>query len=95
MPVSDTLTQSFADSLALCAAVCPFDKVVQAKPDRTNVVILGHFARWAKGTEPKRKVMLFGQGERCYNGPMRSTRVEVACGPVDKVESISEPGMCQ
>ena len=56
------------------------DKVIQAKPDRTSVTILGHFMRWAKGTEPKRSVMLFGHGERCYNGPMRSTRVEVACG---------------
>ena len=50
--------------------------------------------RWAKGTEPKRSVMLFGHGERCYNGPMRSTRVEVACGAVERIDSIAEPGMC-
>ena len=70
------------------------DKVIQAKPDRTSVTILGHFMRWAKGTEPKRSVMLFGHGERCYNGPMRSTRVEVACGAVERIDSIAEPGMC-
>ena len=81
--------------MSCCAAVCPFDKVVQAKPDRTGVTILGQFQRWAKGTDPKRSIMLFGQGERCYNGPARSTRVEVTCGAKDEVSSISEPGMCQ
>ena len=59
-------------------AVCPFDKVVQAPADKSSFTVLGKFMRWQKvekkGANP-RTVQLFGNGERCFNGPARSAKV--------------------
>ena len=79
-------------------AVCPFDKVVQAPADKSSFTVLGKFMRWQKvekkGANP-RTVQLFGNGERCFNGPARSAKVR-PCPAQDHVAAYyhSYSGYC-
>lgn len=39
--------------------------------------------------------LYFTQGLKCWNGPHRSTTVEMRCGEKNKLLSVSEPAMCE
>lgn len=39
-------------------------------------------------------VFVFDRGQRCWNGPSRSLRVELACGPEDVLSAVAEPETC-
>lgn len=40
-------------------------------------------------------VVQFSGGNKCWNGPQRSARVELVCGAEQKIVSVSEPEKCQ
>lgn len=39
-------------------------------------------------------ILLFEKGQRCWNGPSRSLRVSLACGPDDVLSTVAEPETC-
>jgi len=65
--------------------ICYFD---EAKQDSMR---LGRFTGWDKG-DPS--VMLFTNGQRCWEGPPRSLKVHLACGPAESVDDVLEPSRC-
>ncbi|KAA0146712.1 hypothetical protein FNF27_06829 [Cafeteria roenbergensis] len=66
--------------------ICPF---VDAKQDFTS---LGKFSGWQEGSD--HSVMLFTDGQSCWNGPARSMTVSFECGSEDKVLAVDEPSKC-
>lgn len=40
------------------------------------------------------EVLVFEKGQRCWNGPSRSLRVSLACGPNDVLSTVAEPETC-
>eukprot|EP01048_Picozoa_sp_COSAG05_P006317 COSAG05_NODE_405_length_10177_cov_2.310776_9_plen_186_part_00 len=45
--------------------------------------------------EAEKDLMVFANGDRCYNGPERSARVAVKCGEAMEVLAISETNVCE
>ncbi|GEQ70357.1 hypothetical protein JCM33374_g4033 [Metschnikowia sp. JCM 33374] len=39
--------------------------------------------------------MFYAHGSKCWNGPQRSARVDMVCGPAHDLISVSEPEKCQ
>ncbi|XP_008781219.1 glucosidase 2 subunit beta [Phoenix dactylifera] len=69
--------------------VCPFKKASQVEGHSSTR--LGH---WDKFEESYR-VMLFSNGDRCWNGPDRSLKVRLRCGLKDELADIDEPSRCE
>merc|ERR1712176_1373087 len=71
--------------------LCPFDRSDQ---DGTNI---GKWDSWELGSDGvnHHNVMLYTKGNSCWQGPQRSTRVEVICGPENQILSASEPAKCE
>eukprot|EP00903_Cladosiphon_okamuranus_P015073 g13943.t1 len=40
------------------------------------------------------ETLVFEKGQKCWNGPTRSLRVALACGPEDRLLSVAEPETC-
>ena len=74
--------------------VCPFGRISQ---DGTT---LGSWERWgdregAGGAAADAfSAQWFPNGERCYNGPVRSAALRFACGAEDAVLEVDEPSPC-
>lgn len=71
--------------------ICPFDLVRQYEHG-SSIAVLGRFKGW-KG-EGADRVMNFAQGDRCWNGPPRSIKVELECGKTEEIVSVEEPNRC-
>lgn len=39
--------------------------------------------------------MVFEHGQRCWNGPERSARVDLECGGENEVLKVMEPSKCE
>lgn len=39
-------------------------------------------------------VLVFDRGQKCWNGPSRTLRVALACGPEDVLSAVEEPETC-
>ncbi|KAL9275387.1 Glucosidase 2 subunit beta-like protein [Drosera capensis] len=50
--------------------------------------------RWEKFEESYR-VMLFANGDRCWNGPDRSLKVRLRCGLENEIANVDEPSRCE
>lgn len=57
--------------------------------------IFRHWSRWSGPDSGKYSEMLYDNGQSCWNGPNRSTRVVIKCGSENKVEAASEPSRCE
>ncbi|KAH3743169.1 Glucosidase 2 subunit beta [Pelomyxa schiedti] len=71
--------------------LCPFNKVVQRSKQDKKELSLGKWGKWINS----KTTMLFSQGEKCWNGPERSTKVNLVCGIEHNVTSTEEPGRCE
>lgn len=71
--------------------LCPFDLVRQYEHG-SSIAVLGKFKGW-KG-EGADRVMNYAQGDRCWNGPPRSIKVELGCGKTEEIVSVEEPNRC-
>ncbi|XP_070563708.1 glucosidase 2 subunit beta-like [Ptychodera flava] len=73
---------------------CPFEKVSQ-KPKVGRETSLGTWKGWEGPDGRKYSRMKYGGGEKCWNGPDRSTEVILMCGLENKVTKASEPNRCE
>lgn len=71
--------------------ICPFDLVRQYEHGSV-IAVLGRFKGW-KGDDSNR-LMNYAQGDRCWNGPARSIKVELNCGEIEEIVSVEEPNRC-
>jgi len=65
-----------------------FDNVKQKGTSHVN---LGSWKKWDKN----RTLMVYDNGEKCWNGPQRSISVTVICGEEDKISDVREPSKCE
>lgn len=75
--------------------LCAFNKVTQKSKDGGRESSLGTWVSWNGPPGDHYSGMLFDDGEGCWNGPKRSTKVSVACGFEEAVLSASEPNRCE
>ena len=75
--------------------MCPFNKVTQKPKKGGRETSLGTWGSWAGPGGSPYSVMKFENGEKCWNGPSRSTLVTVKCGLAEEVMSASEPNRCE
>ncbi|KAL8246374.1 hypothetical protein R6Q59_007590 [Mikania micrantha] len=69
--------------------VCPFKEATQVEGHSTT-----RLGQWDKFDESYR-VMLFSNGDKCWNGPQRSLTVRLRCGSKVEVADIDEPSRCE
>lgn len=69
--------------------VCPYKQASQEEGHSTTR--LGH---WDKFDDAYR-VMIFSNGDRCWNGPDRSLKVRLRCGLTNEVADVDEPSRCE
>ena len=75
--------------------LCAFNKVTQRSKSGGRETSLGTWVSWNGPESDRYSGMLFDNGEGCWNGPKRSTRVTVACGLEEEVLSAAEPNRCE
>nr|XP_043612867.1 glucosidase 2 subunit beta-like isoform X2 [Erigeron canadensis] len=69
--------------------VCPFKQATQEEGYSTT-----RLGNWEK-FEDSYSVMLFSNGDNCWNGPDRSLKVSLSCGLKVKLADIDEPSRCE
>ncbi|XP_002523398.2 glucosidase 2 subunit beta [Ricinus communis] len=69
--------------------VCPFKQASQTEGHSTT-----RLGRWDK-FEDSHRVMIFSNGDRCWNGPDRSLKVKLRCGLKNEVTDVDEPSRCE
>ncbi|XP_076908381.1 glucosidase 2 subunit beta-like [Bidens hawaiensis] len=69
--------------------VCPFKQATQEEGYSTT-----RLGKWEK-FEESYNVMLFSNGDNCWNGPDRSLKVRLRCGLKVEVADIDEPSRCE
>lgn len=75
--------------------LCMFQKITQRTKSGGRETSLGTWDKWIGSDSNEYSSMRYGNGERCWNGPDRSTVVHLQCGIEDKIISASEPNKCE
>ena len=69
---------------------CAFDLVRQYEHGN-SIAVLGRF----EGFDGEgHNILKYGSGDRCWNGPARSIKVELLCGEREEIVSVDEPNRC-
>ncbi|TIB19184.1 hypothetical protein E3P92_00126 [Wallemia ichthyophaga] len=81
--------------------LCFFDRATQRQQDRkSGGTNLGKFHSWNEdqeveaGSEAFYSTQLYNKGQRCWNGPERSTVVEMVCGERNALIEVEELEKC-
>ncbi|XP_019424219.1 PREDICTED: glucosidase 2 subunit beta-like isoform X1 [Lupinus angustifolius] len=69
--------------------VCPYKQASQEEGYSTT-----RLGRWDK-FEDSYRVMVFANGDKCWNGPDRSLKVKLKCGLKNEVTDVAEPSRCE
>ncbi|SCV72067.1 BQ2448_4761 [Microbotryum intermedium] len=76
--------------------VCFLDKAEQIQHGLATS--LGTFSGWSSsatpGTDEYYLEQTYSDGHRCWNGPVRSSRVLLTCGTKNELVSVTEPDKC-
>ncbi|KAH0537889.1 glucosidase 2 subunit beta [Cotesia glomerata] len=76
-------------------SMCLFGRATQSAKSGGSEVSLGHWNDWAGPQHNKYSKAKFDRGLTCWNGPARSTMLELRCGTENKLISVSEPSRCE
>ncbi|KAM1039313.1 hypothetical protein ACFX2C_028742 [Malus domestica] len=69
--------------------VCPYKQASQVEGHSTT-----RLGSWDK-FEDSYKIMVFANGDKCWNGPDRSLKVRLKCGLKNEVADVDEPSRCE
>ncbi|XP_028759729.1 glucosidase 2 subunit beta [Neltuma alba] len=69
--------------------VCPYKEASQEEGYSTT-----RLGRWDK-FEDSYRVMVFSNGDKCWNGPDRSLKVRLRCGLTNEITDVDEPSRCE
>ncbi|XP_073310647.1 glucosidase 2 subunit beta isoform X4 [Primulina huaijiensis] len=69
--------------------ICPFKQATQVEGHSTSGL-----GNWEKFDDSYR-IMLFSNGDKCWNGPDRSLKVKLRCGLRNEAMDIDEPSRCE
>ncbi|XP_075492979.1 glucosidase 2 subunit beta isoform X1 [Primulina tabacum] len=69
--------------------ICPFKQATQVEGHSTSGL-----GNWEKFDDSYR-IMLFSNGDKCWNGPDRSLKVKLRCGLRNEATDIDEPSRCE
>ncbi|PIA47651.1 hypothetical protein AQUCO_01400339v1 [Aquilegia coerulea] len=69
--------------------VCPFKQASQVEGHSTT-----QLGQWEK-FEDSYRVMVFSNGNSCWNGPDRSLKVRLRCGLNNELTDVDEPSRCE
>jgi len=69
-------------------------KICFFKSAKQGSTRLGDFDKWGGENGDDTSVMLFSEGDRCWQGPARTLKVHLACGAEPEMLDITEPSMC-
>ena len=75
--------------------LCVFSRSVQKPKKGGRETSLGVWGSWSGPTSNPYLAMKYEDGEKCWNGPSRSTLVSLKCGLTEEVLSTSEPSRCE
>ncbi|GAA5828886.1 hypothetical protein JCM11251_005908 [Rhodosporidiobolus azoricus] len=80
-------------------SVCFFGEAQQKSNNNGMKTSLGRFVGWSsdaeQGTEEYYHKQLYANGQRCWNGPLRSAKVDLVCGTSNALLSVIEPEKCE
>ncbi|KAL5563790.1 hypothetical protein UlMin_033537 [Ulmus minor] len=69
--------------------VCPYKQASQIEGHSTT-----RLGQWDK-FEDSYRVMIFANGDKCWNGPDRSLKVRLRCGLKIEITDVDEPSRCE
>ncbi|KAH7560352.1 hypothetical protein JRO89_XS10G0003900 [Xanthoceras sorbifolium] len=69
--------------------ICPYKQATQEEGHSTT-----RLGSWEK-FEDSYRLMIFSDGDKCWNGPDRSLKVKLRCGLKNEVADIDEPSRCE
>ncbi|KAK0083151.1 hypothetical protein PV325_009236 [Microctonus aethiopoides] len=77
-------------------SMCMYGRTTQSAKSGGSEVLLGQWNDWT-GTEMNNKYsqMKFTGGATCWNGPTRSSTVDLRCGLENKLVAVAEPRRCE
>jgi len=75
--------------------LCLFDRSLQKGRNDHSEVNLGYWGHWDGLEGDKFCSQKYDNGQTCWNGPARSTHVDIVCGEELQVVEASEPNKCE
>ena len=75
--------------------LCLFQKCTQRNKNGGSETSLGVWGNWDGPEDDRYSRMKYENGEKCWNGPSRSTIVKLNCGSEEKVTAAMEPNRCE
>lgn len=75
--------------------LCIFGKATQRLKSGGSDINLGNWYDWVGPESHKYSKMKYDRGLTCWNGPARSTIVNLSCGKENKLISVTEPNRCE
>lgn len=76
-------------------SMCPYGRTTQSAKSGGSEVLLGNWNEWTGSDNNKYSQMKFSGGSTCWNGPTRSSIVDLRCGLENKLISVTEPRRCE
>ncbi|GAA5875927.1 hypothetical protein JCM8547_008350 [Rhodosporidiobolus lusitaniae] len=80
-------------------SVCFLGEAHQKSNNNNQRTSLGRFKGWSEtaeqGSEAYYQKQVYADGQRCWNGPARSAKVDLVCGTSNALLSVMEPEKCE
>ncbi|KAM0750382.1 hypothetical protein T439DRAFT_326351 [Meredithblackwellia eburnea MCA 4105] len=80
-------------------SVCFFGEATQKSNANHGRTSLGHFSAWSssaeQGSDAYYEKQVYDNGQRCWNGPARSAKIDLICAPTNALLSVIEPEKCE